>query len=131
MPILSRWPAIVLAVSISVFAPAQQPTNTTPHDIHRGAKVFVDKMDGFEEYFIAALHSKQVPVTVVMNKDIADFVVSGSAESNGKHVRATLKAVNKNGEVAFACAFDDDYALHGKQSAAESCAKRLKKEVWE
>jgi TolB-like protein len=129
MPASSRWTVVVFIALVCPLAAAQQ--NSTSHEIHRGAKVFIEKMDGFEEYVIAALHSKRVPLTVVVDKDKADFTFSGSAESNGNHVRATLKAVNKNGEVVFACSFDDEYTLHGKQSAAESCAKKLKKDVWE
>jgi|HubBroStandDraft_4_1064222.scaffolds.fasta_scaffold03100_5 hypothetical protein len=30
--------------------------------LRRGARVFVEKMDGFEDNFAAALHAKQVPV---------------------------------------------------------------------
>lgn len=49
--------------------------------IRSGAKVFVEKMDGFEDNFIAALHTKQVPVVVVTDKDKADFFFSGYCPS--------------------------------------------------
>ena len=129
MSALLRWTAVLWVPLLCVCAGAQR--TSTSHVIHRGAKVFIEKMDGFGDYFTAALHSKQVPVTVVVDEDKADFVFSGSAESNGKHVKATLKAVSKDGEVAFACSFDQDYSMHGKQTAAESCAKKLKKDVWD
>lgn len=93
--------------------------------------MFIEQMNGFEDYLAAALHAKQVPLVVVTDKDKADFVISGSATSNEiqHHTRATVKMVNRNGTVVFAYAFDQDYALHGKQSAAEACAKKLKKEI--
>jgi len=88
-------------------------------------------MDGFEDYVAAAIHAKQVPLVVVTDKDKADFVISGSASSSEiqHHTRATIKVVDRKGTVVFAYAFDQDYAMHGKQTAAEACAKNLKKEV--
>lgn len=100
--------------------------------IPAGAYVFIETMDGFEDYLAAAIHAKQVPLVIVTDKAKADFVISGTASSDSRdphHQRATIKVVNKNGIVVFAYAFDDDYAIHGKQSAAEACAKNLKKEI--
>jgi hypothetical protein len=116
----------VVCVLLTVCAVTQQTR------IPSGARVFIEKMDGFEDYLAAAFQAKQVPVVVVTDKDKADFVISGSASSDSRdphHQRATIKAVDKNGTVVFAYAFDDDYAIHGKQSAAEACAKNLKKEI--
>jgi len=99
--------------------------------IPSGARIFIEKMDGFEDYLTAALHAKQVPVVVVVDKDKADFVLSGSASGSERehHYQATIKVVDKNGVVVFAYAFDQDYSMRGKQSAAEACAKNLKKEI--
>jgi hypothetical protein len=100
--------------------------------IPSGARVFIEKMDGFEDYLAAAFQTKQVPVVMVTDKGKADYVVSGSATGDLRdphHQRATIKLVDKDGVVVFAYAFDDDYAIHGKQSAAEACAKNLKKAI--
>jgi len=45
-----------------------------------GARVFIEKMNGFDDYLMAALHTKQVPVVIVTDKAKADFIaiVSGS-----------------------------------------------------
>ena len=88
-------------------------------------------MDGFEDYLAAALHAKQVPLVVVTDKTKGDFVISGSASSNEMqhHTRATIKMVDRSGTVVFAYAFDQEHAIHGKQTAAEACAKNLKKEL--
>jgi len=105
------------------------PQSDTAH-IRSGAKVFVEQMDGFEDNFIAAIHTKQVPVVVVTDKDKADFFFSGYCNIFGNHhIEANLKAVNKDGFVVFAYDFNQDYTIHGKQSAAEACAKNLKKNM--
>ncbi len=123
---------ILLAALCSV---SQEPSKGAPRadnsHIAPGARVFLESMDGFEDYLAAAFHAKQVPVVVVTDKDKADFLVTGSASNNEDqhHTRAAIKIVSKEGVIVFAYAFDDDYAIHGKQSAAEACAKNLKKEV--
>lgn len=118
---------VLLFIGTTSLLPQSQPD--TAH-IRSGAKVFVEKMDGFEDNFIAALHTKQVQVVVVTDKDKADFVFSGYCNIFGNHrVEANLKAVNKDGVVVFAYDFNQDYTVHGKQSAAEACAKNLKKNM--
>jgi len=119
---------------IALLASAQQPTGSPPEPpehIVSGARVFIAKMDGFEDYLAAAIQAKQVPLVVVTDKDKADFLINGFASDNTiqHHTRATMKVVNKSGVVVFAYAFDQNYALHGKQTAAEACAKNLKKEI--
>jgi hypothetical protein len=119
----------------AVFAVTQQSPASSQSEvqhIQRGAKVYIEKMDGFDDYLAAALHVKQVPVVVVTDKDKSDFGISGSAHGEmgiPHYQRASIKAVDKDGTVVFAYSFDDDYAIHGKQSAAEACAKNLKKEI--
>ena len=88
-----RGSLLLLFICICVLAQSQgSPT------IHNGAKVYVEKMDGFGDYFIAAMHSKQVPLTVVTDKAKADYIVDGSAETNRAHVRATIKMVTNDDE---------------------------------
>jgi hypothetical protein len=99
-------------------------------NIRSGAKVFVEKMDGFENNFVAALHAKQVPVVIVTDRDKADFFFSGYCNIFGdQHIEANVKAVNKDGSIVFAYDYNDAYPIHGKQSAAEACAKNLKKKM--
>ncbi len=120
-----------IAAVLLLLAGAQRalPQSDSAH-IRSGAKVFVEKMDGFEDNFIAALRTKQVPVVVVTDKDKADFFFSGYCNIFGNHhIEANVKAVNKDGVVVFAYDFNQDYTVHGKQSAAEACAKNLKKNI--
>jgi hypothetical protein len=110
-------------------APRAFPQSDNNH-IRSGAKVFIEKMDGFEDNFIAALHTKQVPVVVVTDRDKADFFFSGHCNIFGdRHIEANVKALNKDGNVVFAYDYEDSYPIHGKQSAAEACAKNLKKNM--
>lgn len=77
---------------MSAQTPAQEPTaaastTTSNHaavgtnSIPSGSKVFVAPMAGFEIYLIAALDKKNVPLTVVNDKSLADFEISGVSES--------------------------------------------------
>lgn len=128
---LRRSIAVALILLIGLFVGAQRviPQADSGH-IRSGAKVFVEKMDGFEDNFIAALHTKQVPVVVVTDRDKADFFFSGYCNIFGDHhIEANIKAVNKDGNVVFAYDYNDASPIHGKQSAAEACAKNLKKEI--
>jgi hypothetical protein len=120
-----------LALLIGLFVGAQKvlPQADSEH-IRSGAKVFVEKMDGFEDNFVAALHAKQVPVVIVTDRDKADFVFSGYCNIYGDHhIEANVKAVDKDGSVVFAYDYVQDSPMRGKQSAAEACAKNLKKKI--
>jgi hypothetical protein len=120
-----------IATVLLLLAGAQTalPQSDSEH-IRSGAKVFVEKMDGFEDNFVAALHAKQVPVVIVTDRDKADFFFSGYCNVFGDHhIEANVKAVNKDGSVVFAYDYNDAYPIHGKQSAAEACAKSLKKKM--
>ena len=112
--------------------------------IPAGAKVFVAAMpDKFDEFIKAAIQKKKVPVSVVDNRDQADFEISGYSEtqkaSTAKklimgswHSResASIKVANlKSGVIAFAYSYNNNDSAHGKRSSAESCAKHLKEKI--
>ena len=49
-----------------------------------GSKLFIEPMNGFENYLTAAVQAKHVPVTIVLDKSHADYIVMGSwRETNG------------------------------------------------
>jgi len=105
-----------------------------------GSTVFVQAEDGFDTYLDAAIRSKHVPVVIVTTKEKADYSLEGVSD----HVKAGwAKTVflgqihsdeqagirlvnNKTGEVVFAYAVNKKNSLHGRQTAAEACAKHLK-----
>lgn len=112
--------------------------------IPKGAKVFVAPMpDDFDQYLKAAIEKKKVPVTVVENRDQADFEITGYAEtekaSTAKKIimgswhsreTASIKVANlKTETVAFAYSYNNDNSAHGKKSSSEACAKHLKDKI--
>ena len=112
--------------------------------IPKGAKVFIAPMpDNFNEFIRDAIKKKQVPVTVVDNRDQADFEVTGFSESQKAstakkiimgswHSResASIKVANlKSGVVAFAYSYNTDNSARGKKTSSEACAKHLKEKI--
>ena len=111
--------------------------------IPKDATVYVDPMEGFETYIISALDKKQVPLTVVNDRNKAEFEISGISESQkagwskmlltGSIQSAEQASVNvsniKSGTVVFAYSVNKRNSVHGKQSSAEACAKHLKEKI--
>lgn len=110
-------------------------------DIPRDSKLFIEPNEGFETYLTAAIAKKRVPVTVVVDKAQADFVVKATTEHGkepgfaqtwilGKAQRnedASVVIVNaKTSTVVWSYAVRKYNARHGEQSTAESVAKHLK-----
>ncbi len=126
----------MLAVA-SVYAEKPDPK------VEPGSKIYIEAADGFDTYLSAALQKKKVPVTIVSDKGTADFELDGVSDHQkpgwAKEVflgqihsddNASVKLVNlKTGEVVFAYAVDKKNTLHGRQTAAEACAKHLKEVV--
>lgn len=112
--------------------------------IPAGSKVFVTPLpDGFETFLTAGIIKKQVPLTVVNNKEKADFEISaisdsekagwakmffmGSAQSREE---ASIKVTDlKTDEIVYAYSVHKGSSVRGKQSAAEACAKHLKEKI--
>ena len=104
-----------------------------------GSKIYVETMDGFGIYIIAAIQKKHVPVVVVSDKEQAEFVIGGTAESQKAGWAKMLLAGSaettedasilvtnvKTGVIVFAYSVNKRNASRGKQSAAEACAKHL------
>jgi hypothetical protein len=113
--------------------------------IPAGSKVYVQGMDGFGSYVMAALDKKKVPVVVVSQRENADFEIGGDAESQkagwakvlltrsaSSTEEASINVTNvKTGVIVFAYNVNKQNAVRGKQSAAEACAKHLKEKIEE
>jgi hypothetical protein len=112
--------------------------------IPKGAKVFIASMpDNFNDFIKTAIEKKQVPVTVVENRDQADFEITGFSETQKAgaakkiimgswHSResASIKVANlKSGVIAFAYSYNTDNSARGKKSSSEACAKHLKEKI--
>jgi len=105
-----------------------------------GSKIYVDAADGFDTYLTAALQKKKVQVTVVTDKTQADYELTGVSDHQKagwakiaftgqihSDEQASVKLVNlKTSEVVFAYSVNKKNSLHGRQTAAEACAKHLK-----
>jgi hypothetical protein len=105
-----------------------------------GSRVFVEASDGFDTYLAAALQKKKVPVVLVADRERADYELQGVSDHQkagwAKVVflgqihsdeQASVKLVEiKSGEIVFAYAVNKKNSLHGRQTAAEACAKHMK-----
>ena len=130
---------LVACFCVPAFAQESPESNAIPP----GSKVYVAPMDGFETFLKDALSSKKVPLEVVEQKEQADFVISGGAESQkastAKKIlkfdwrsreEASIAVANvKTGTVVFAYSVHKSSSAHGKRSAAEACAKHLKEKI--
>lgn len=108
-----------------------------------GSRIYIEAGDGFDTYLTAALQKKKVPVVVVVDKDKAEYELSGVSDHQkagwAKVVfmgqihsdeQASVKLVNiKTGEVVFAYAVNKKNSMHGRQTAAEACAKHMMEAV--
>ena len=110
------------------------------------AKVYVAPIPGgFENYIIAGLRNKKVPLTVVMDRTKADYEISGVSDSEkagwakmlfigsqNSNEQASIKISNlKTGAVIFGYSVHKTNSVRGKQSAGEACAKHIKQIVLE
>jgi len=109
-----------------------------------GSKVYVEAADGFDTYLTAALQKKNVPVIVVNDKTGADYELSGVSDHQKagwakiaftgqihSDEQASVKLVSlKTNEIVFAYAVNKKNSVHGRQSAAEACAKHIKEVVF-
>jgi hypothetical protein len=114
-----------------------------PAKVPAGSKIYVAPGDGFDTFLAAAITKKKVPVTVVADKDKADFILEAASQSekagwartvfmgqSGSNEEASIRLLNaKTSEVVFAYAVHKRNSVHGKQSSAEACAKHLKEVV--
>jgi hypothetical protein len=110
------------------------------------SKVYVAPIaGGFENYIIAGLRNKKVPLTVVIDRNKADYEISGVSDSEkagwakmlfigsqNSNEQASIKISDlKTGAVIFGYSVHKTNSVRGKQSAGEACAKHIKQIVLE
>jgi len=108
------------------------------------SKVYVAPIvGGFENYIIAGLRNKKVPLTVVIDRSKADYEISGVSDSEkagwakmlfigsqNSNEQASIKISDlRTGAVIFGYSVHKTNSVRGKQSAGEACAKHIKKIV--
>ena len=114
--------------------------------LYSGARIYVAPMlNGFDNYIVAGLQQKKVPVVVVALREKAEYEITGVAEtdkagwakmlflgSQQTNETASIKMVNlKTGSIVFAYSVNKTNSVRGKQSAGEACAKHIKKKITE
>ena len=112
--------------------------------IPANAKIYVAPMPGgFENYLIAGLRNKKVPLTVVVDRSKADYEISGVSDSEkagwakmlfmgsqNSNEQASIKVADlKTGAVIFGYSVHKANSVRGRQSAGEACAKHIKQIV--
>lgn len=144
--------ALVLGTTIGVSARTQNPQSATPVQSHptsptaiaepagaqlapttaistkivSGSKVYITPMDGFENYLAAAFGKKKVQLIPVGDKELADYVITGTSldkkagwakivfmgnvhSDNAASVTMTDK---KTGAIVYAYAVDKKSTMH-------------------
>ena len=101
------------------------------------------KAEGFEHYLAAALRKKNVPLIIVADRSLADFIIEGTANQKDpgwakkiiltdfrKSTSASMTVTNlRTGVVAYADSSDRSSANRGLRSSAEKLAKYLKRKM--
>jgi hypothetical protein len=119
-----------------------KPTRTDTL-IRRDSTVFVDEMEGFEHYLMAAMRKKGVPLIMVADPMQADYIIFGNADSKRagwakmfflrsglSGEMASITMVDRRSKVVVFS--DSSYrynANRGKRSTAEKLAKYLGKKI--
>jgi len=125
---------------------AMDPSNAVPAvasintKIIAGSKVYITPMDGFDNYLAAAFGKKKVQLVPVIDKEQADYVITGTSldkkagwakivfmgNVHSDNAASITMFDQKTGAIVYAYAVDKKSTMHGQQTTAEACAKHLK-----
>ena len=122
---------------------APNPTSVAAVKIPSGSKIYVAPMGGFESYVVAGIMKKKVPVSIVADRDKADYEIKGAAESekagwakivflrtDGSNEQASIVVTEmKSGNVIYAYSVHKWSSAKGKQSAGEAIGKHLNEAI--
>jgi hypothetical protein len=111
--------------------------------IPSGSKIYVAPMGGFENYVIAGIQKKKLPVVLVADRTKADYEIRGSAESEkagwakllftgiqNSNEQASINVREiKTDDIVFAYSVNKLNSARGKQSAGEAIGKHLKEAI--
>ena len=133
---------VTFSVLFVVGTKAQDPASGVAPDttIPRNSRLFIAPMNGFETYLAAALRKKEVPLVIVSEPDLADFIVTGTHEKKNAgwaktiflgdirgSASASMQVVNvRTKVVVYADSSDRGSSNRGERSTAEKLAKYLK-----
>lgn len=108
-----------------------------------GSKVYITPMDGFENYLAAAFGKKKVQLVPVVDKEQADYVITGTSldkkagwakivfmgNIHSDNAASITMSNRKTGAIVYAYAVDKKSTMHGQQTTAEACAKHLEAHI--
>lgn len=129
---------LALLLTPACIAETLQTRPAGPVHIPLNAHVYIEPMDGFENYLAAAILKKHTPIIIVDDKTKAEFIVSGASHvdkagwaktifiSGAPQAGASITIKTNQGELAWAYSVDKFNAARASQSTAEACAKHLK-----
>ncbi len=136
---MKKFAVLCLFVLSVMFAHSQTPAAGR---IAPNSRVFIEPMDGFENYLSAAILKKKVPIIVTDDKSKADYVITGTSHvekagwaktifiSGAPQAGASIVMKGATtGDLAFAYSVDKFNAARANQSTAEACAKHLKEAI--
>ena len=129
------------STAASTSAASHAPVNAIK--IPSGSKIYVAPMAGFENYVVAGIMKKKVPVSIVADRDKADFEINGAAETqkagwakivftgnDSTNEEASINVTEiKTGAVVFAYSVHKGNSVRGKQSAGEAIGKHLNEAI--
>jgi hypothetical protein len=121
-------------------APNHTPANVK---IPSGSRIYVAPMDGFENYVVAGIMKKKVPVQIVGDRSKADYEIRGASESeragwakmfflgsDHSNDQASIVLTDlKTNNVVFAYSVNKHSSVRGKQSTGEAIGKHLNEAV--
>lgn len=124
-------------------APGAGPASALSTRIEPGSSVFIEPMNGFGTYLLAAFQKKKVDLIPVASKEQARYVITGTSEEkkagwaklvfmgqvHSDDAASVQMADVKSGAIVFAYAVNKKNTWHGDQTTAEACAKHLQAEI--
>lgn len=140
-------PAKPAANNTNKAAPASTPatnhTSVNAVKIPSGSRIYVAPMDGFENYVVAGIIKKKVPVQIVGDRSKADYEIRGASEteragwakmfflgSDHSNDQASIVLTDlKTNNVVFAYSVNKHSSVRGKQSTGEAIGKHLNEAV--
>ena len=116
---------------------------TAPMRIVPGSRVYIEKMNGFENYLAAAFSKKKVQLVPVADEEQADYVITGTSEDkkagwakivfmgniHSDNAASITMVDKKTSAIVFAYAVNKKSTVHGDQTTAEACAKHLEAHI--
>ena len=117
--------------------PSATPASSTT--IVPGSRVYITPVDGFENYLAAAFGKKKVQLIPVVDKEKADYIITGTSldkkagwakivfmgNIHSDNAASITMSDQKTGAILYAYAVDKKSTMHGQQTTAEACAKHL------